>query len=102
MNARFERRARSRPSNATEAGRAQNRRVTVRLEDEAAHKEFMKKEEENRKASEKAAADTAQADAKKAQSTEGTTAGASSSVSGKMSPEEISRMVEGFDLRKAK
>lgn len=89
-------------SNATEAGRAQNRRVTVRLEDEAAHKEFMKKEEENRKASEKAASDTAQADAKKAQSTEGTTAGASSSVSGKMSPEEISRMVEGFDLRKAK
>jgi sodium-type flagellar protein MotY len=89
-------------SNATAAGRAQNRRVTVRLEDEAAHKEFMKKEEENRKASEKATADAGQADAKKSDSTKGATTGASSSASGKMSPEEISRMVEGFDLRKAK
>jgi outer membrane protein OmpA-like peptidoglycan-associated protein len=85
-------------SNATQAGRAQNRRVTVRLEDEAAHKEFMKKEEENRKADEKVAADKTLAETKKAEA--GTSA--SSSSIGKMTPEEISRMVEGFDLKKTK
>lgn len=85
-------------SNATAAGRAQNRRVTVRLEDEASHKEFMKKEEEKRKVDEKAVADAAQAEAKK---TEAGASGSSSS-SGKMTAEEISRMVEGFDLKKAK
>lgn len=85
-------------SNATPAGRAQNRRVTVRLEDEAGHKEFMKKEEEKRKADEKAAADAAQTETKKAEAE----VSASSSGSGKMTPEEISRMVEGFDLKKAK
>lgn len=85
-------------SNATAAGRAQNRRVTVRLEDDAAHKEFMKKEEEARKAGEKAAADKLAADATKTDAGESS----SSSSSGKMTPEEISRMVEGFDLKKIK
>jgi outer membrane protein OmpA-like peptidoglycan-associated protein len=85
-------------NNKLAAGRAQNRRVTVRLEDEAAHKEFMKKEEEKRKTDEKAAAEKAIADAKSA------AAGVSSSSSSqaKMTPEEISRMVEGYDLTKPK
>ncbi len=85
-------------SNATAAGRAQNRRVTVRLEDETGHKEFMKKEEEKRKADEKTAADAAQAQTTKAEAG----ASANSSSSGRMTPEEISRMVEGFDLKKTK
>lgn len=92
-------------NNNTAAGRAQNRRVTVRLEDDAAHKEFMKKEEETRKADEKAIADKAQAATKKGQDdakkTEAGAGGNSSSI-GKMTPEEISRMVEGFDLKKVK
>lgn len=81
--------------NKIAAGRAQNRRVTVRLEDEAAHKEFMKKEEEKRKQDEKANAEKLAADNK---------AGGNSAASGsassraKMTPEEISRMVEGYDL----
>jgi outer membrane protein OmpA-like peptidoglycan-associated protein len=85
-------------NNKIAAGRAQNRRVTVRLEDEVAHKEFMKKEEEKRKADEKAAAEKVIADAKSAE------AGVSSSSSSKakMTPEEISRMVEGYDLTKPK
>jgi len=86
--------------NKIASGRAQNRRVTVRLEDEAAHKEFMKKEEEKRKADEKANAEKTLADAKKAE------VGGASSISvsskSKMTPEEISRMVEGFDLAKPK
>ncbi len=85
-------------NNKIAAGRAQNRRVTVRLEDEAAHKEFMKKEEEKRKADEKAAAEKAVADAKNA---EAGVSGSSSSQA-KMTPEEISRMVEGYDLAKPK
>lgn len=85
-------------NNKIAAGRAQNRRVTVRLEDEAAHKEFMKKEEEKRKADEKAAAEKAIADAKSAEAG----AGNSSSSKAKMTPEEISRMVEGYDLTKPK
>jgi len=87
-------------SNKTDAGRAQNRRVTVRLEDETAHKEFMKKEEETRKATEKTNAETVSADAKKNDAATATSSSASSAS--KMSPEEISRMVEGYDLRKAK
>lgn len=90
-------------NNKIAAGRAQNRRVTVRLEDEAAHKEFMKKEEEKRKLDEKAAADKVIADAK---NTDGKNAGggASSSLSSKakMTPEDISRMIEGYDLTKPK
>lgn len=85
-------------NNKIAAGRAKNRRVTVRLEDEAAHKEFMKKEEEKRKADEKAAAETAIADAKSAE----TGASSSSSSKAKMTPEEVSRMVEGYDLTKPK
>jgi len=85
-------------NNKIAAGRAQNRRVTVRLEDEAAHKEFMKKEEEKRNADEKAAAEKAIADAKSAEA--GTSN--SSSSKAKMTPEEISRMVEGYDLAKPK
>jgi outer membrane protein OmpA-like peptidoglycan-associated protein len=90
-------------NNKIAAGRAQNRRVTVRLEDEAAHKEFMKKEEEKRKADEKAAAEKAIADAKSAdgKSVESGTSNNSSSKA-KMTPEEISRMVEGYDLTKPK
>jgi outer membrane protein OmpA-like peptidoglycan-associated protein len=86
-------------NNKTDGGRAQNRRVTVRLEDESAHKEFMKKEEETRKANEKAASESAGVDAEKSK-----TAATSSSTSStsKMSPEEISRMVEGYDPRKDK
>ncbi|GGY66372.1 membrane protein [Cellvibrio zantedeschiae] len=86
--------------NKTAAGRAQNRRVTVRLEDEAAHKEFMKKEEEKRKADEKASAEKAAAESKMA----ATSAAASSSASSKarMTPEEISRMVERYDLKNPK
>lgn len=92
-------------NNNTAAGRAQNRRVTVRLEDEAARKESAKKEEENRKADEKTAADKTQPDEKKAQAeTKKADAGASgnSSSVGKMTPEEISKMVEGIDLKKIK
>ncbi len=85
-------------NNKIAAGRAQNRRVTVRLEDEAAHKEFMKKEEEKRKTDEKAAAEKAIADAKSAEA--GTSS--SSSSKAKMTPEEINRMVEGYDLTKPK
>ena len=85
--------------NTTDAGRAQNRRVTVRLEDEAAHKEFMKKEEESRKAGEKVTAEKAVTETKKTEVEESTSA-SSSSRSGKMSPEEISRMVEGLDITK--
>ena len=89
-------------NNKTEAGRAENRRVTVRLEDEATHKEFMKKEEENRKAQEKAAAEKLTAEATKPQTptSTNTAASAGTSSSGKMSPEEISRMVEGLDIVK--
>lgn len=87
-------------NNKIAAGRAQNRRVTVRLEDEAAHKEFMKKEEEKRKADEKANAEKAVADNKKAGV--GSTSSSSSSSRGKMTHEEISRMVEGFDLNNPK
>jgi outer membrane protein OmpA-like peptidoglycan-associated protein len=85
-------------NNKIAAGRAQNRRVTVRLEDEAAHKEFMKKEEEKRKSDEKAAAEKALADAKSAEAGVNN----SSSSKAKMTPEEISRMVEGYDLTKPK
>jgi sodium-type flagellar protein MotY len=90
-------------NNKIAAGRAQNRRVTVRLEDEAAHKEFMKKEEEKRKTDEKAAAEKAIVDAKStdAKSAEAGVSGSSSSQA-KMTPEEISRMVEGYDLTKPK
>jgi len=88
-------------NNKTDAGRAQNRRVTVRLEDEATHKEFMKKEEENRKADEKAAAGKALVETKKSDASVGAAINnSSSSRSGKMSPEEISRMVEGLDILK--
>jgi outer membrane protein OmpA-like peptidoglycan-associated protein len=83
-------------NNKTDSGRAKNRRVTVRLEDEASHKEFMKKEEESRKAEEKAAAEKLTTDAKKTQAS--AAASASESSSGRMSPEEISRMVEGLDI----
>lgn len=86
--------------NKTLAGRAQNRRVTVRLEDEAAHKEFMKKEEEKRKADEKANAEKVLAETKKAEA--GSAASNSASSKAKMSPEEISRMVEGYDLKNPK
>lgn len=86
--------------NKTAAGRAQNRRVTVRLEDEAAHKEFMKKEEEKRKGDEKANAEKVAADNKKAEA--GSSANNSSSSKAKMTPEEISRMVEGYDLKNPK
>ena len=82
--------------NKTAAGRAQNRRVTVRLEDEAAHKEFMKKEEEKRKAEEKANAEKAAA--APAAANANSAAANSSSSKAKMTPEEISRMVEGYDL----
>lgn len=85
-------------NNKIAAGRAQNRRVTVRLEDEAAHKEFMKKEEEKRKADEKAVAEKTIADAKSAEPG----VSSSSSSKAKMTPEEISRMVEGYDLTKPK
>ncbi|MET0355571.1 MAG: OmpA family protein [Cellvibrio sp.] len=98
--------------NTTEAGRAQNRRVTVRLEDEASHKEFLKKEEENRKADEKANQEKAAVDEKKSEvkaadaktsattntSTTTNATANSSSSRGRMSPEEISRMVEGYDI----
>lgn len=97
--------------NTTETGRAQNRRVTVRLEDEAAHKEYLKKEEENRKVDEKnnqekADQQNAPVDAKKAETKtpDATTSAAvstttnSSSSRARMSPEEISRMVEGYDI----
>jgi predicted flap endonuclease-1-like 5' DNA nuclease len=70
----------------------------VRLEDEAAHKEFMKKEEEKRKADEKAVAEKTIADAKSAEPG----VSSSSSSKAKMTPEEISRMVEGYDLTKPK
>ena len=85
-------------NNKVAPGRAQNRRVTVRLEDEAAHKEFMKKEEEKRKADEKVIAEKAIADAKLAE------ASTSSSLSSRarMTPEEISRMVQGYDSTKPK
>jgi outer membrane protein OmpA-like peptidoglycan-associated protein len=86
--------------NKIAAGRAQNRRVTVRLEDEAAHKEFMKKEEEKRKADEKANTEKSLAESKKTEAS--STASNSSSSKAKMSPEEISRMVEGYDLNKPK
>ncbi len=90
-------------NNKIAAGRAQNRRVTVRLEDEAAHKEFMKKEEGKRKADEKAAAEKAIADAKSADGkSEESGTSSSSSSKAKMTPEEISRMVEGYDLTKPK
>ena len=82
--------------NKVAAGRAQNRRVTVRLEDEAAHKEFMKKEEEKRKQDEKANAEKLAADSKKSEAN--LAASNSSSSRAKMTPEEISRMVEGYDL----
>ena len=85
-------------NNKAAVGRAQNRRVTVRLEDEAAHKEFMKKEEEKRKDDEKAAAEKAISDAKSAD----VGANNSSSSKAKMTPEEISRMVEGYDLSNPK
>ena len=85
-------------NNKLATGRAQNRRVTVRLEDEAAHKEFMKKEEEKRKADEKANAENASADAKRAEV--GTSS--SSPSRARMTPEEISRMVDGYDLTKPK
>ena len=89
-------------NNKIAAGRAQNRRVTVRLEDEAARKAFIKKEEK-RKADEKATAEKAIADAKSAdgKSVESVTSNSSSSKA-KMTPEEISRMVEGYDLTKPK
>lgn len=90
--------------NKTAAGRAQNRRVTVRLEDEAAHKEFMKKEEEKRKQEEQAAQEKAKAESKpddNKNATADSAAGSASSKS-KMTPEEISRMVEGFDLKNPK
>jgi len=87
--------------NKIAAGRAKNRRVTVRLEDEAAHKEFMKKEEEKRKADEKAdekaSAQNTAVDHKKTDA--GTAENTSASSKGKMTPEEISRMVEGYDLK---
>ncbi len=86
--------------NKTATGRAQNRRVTVRLEDEAAHKEFMKKEEEKRKAEEKASSEKA-AEGSSAASASAASAGSSSSKT-KMTPEEISRMVEGYDLNHPK
>lgn len=86
--------------NKTAAGRTQNRRVTVRLEDEAAHKEFMKKEEEKRKAEEKANAEKAAA--APAAANANSAAANSSSSKAKMTPEEISRMVEGYDLNHPK
>jgi len=85
-------------NNKNAAGKAKNRRVTVRLEDEAIRKDFMKKAEEKREADEKAAAEKAIADAKNAEAS----ASASSSSKTKMTPEEISRMVEGYDLTKAR
>jgi len=86
-------------NNKTAAGRAQNRRVTVRLEDETAHKEFMKKEEEKRKAEEKSNAEKAVTEKIAGDKTaRDSTASSSASSSRKMTPEEISRMVEGFDL----
>jgi len=87
-------------NNKTDAGRAENRRVTVRLEDEATRKEFMKKEGDIRKAEEKAAAEKLTADAKKLPTSTSAAVSTSASSSGKMSPEEISRMVEGLDLVK--
>ncbi len=88
--------------NKTATGRAQNRRVTIRLEDEAAHKDFMKKEEEKRKADEQAAQEKANAEKLQAGKSAAAGSTASSSVSSKarMTPEEISRMVEGFDVNK--
>jgi outer membrane protein OmpA-like peptidoglycan-associated protein len=83
-------------NNKIASGRAQNRRVTVRLEDETAHKEFMKQEEEKRKADEKANAEKILAENKKAVA--GSALSSSSSSRAKMTHEEISRMVEGFDL----
>lgn len=89
--------------NKTASGRAQNRRVTVRLEDEAAHKEFMKKEEEKRKAEEQAAQEKSNAEKNQADNkSAATSAGSSTSSKGKMTPEEISRMVEGFNLKNPK
>lgn len=86
--------------NKVAVGRAQNRRVTVRLEDEAAHKEFMKKEEEKRKQDEKASAEKLAADNKKTEVNSAASGSASSRA--KMTPEEISRMVEGYDLANPK
>lgn len=82
--------------NKTAAGRAKNRRVTVRLEDEVAHKEFMKKEEERRKAEEKASMEKSSADA--ASTAAGAASSSSASSKARMTPEEISRMVEGYNL----
>ena len=89
--------------NAVSAGRAKNRRVTVRLEDEATRKLNEKKAAEEQaeadkkaaqKATEKAEADKAAAD----------TSATSFKSPGdhRMTPEEISRMVEGLDLIDAK
>ena len=87
-------------NNKIASGRAQNRRVTVRLEDEAAHKDAQQKEEK-RAAEEKAAADKDVTE-KTADKTADATASAQSSASGhgKMTPEEINRMVEGLDIIK--
>jgi outer membrane protein OmpA-like peptidoglycan-associated protein len=86
--------------NKTATGRTQNRRVTVRLEDEAAHREFMKKEEEKRKANEKEASEKASAEKLAAESkTASSNAASSQSSKAKMSPEDISRMIEGYDLK---
>ncbi|RYY76337.1 MAG: OmpA family protein [Gammaproteobacteria bacterium] len=85
-------------NNKTDAGRAENRRVTIRLEDEAAHKEFMKKEEENRKTAEKNVVEKAVAENPKTSASASVAVSSSASSSGRMSPEEISRMVEGLDI----
>jgi outer membrane protein OmpA-like peptidoglycan-associated protein len=87
-------------NNKNAAGKAKNRRVTVRLEDEASRKDVIKKAEEKRQSDEKAAAEKAIADATKAVADTNSAeanASATASSSSKMTPEEISRMVEGYD-----
>lgn len=84
-------------NNKQAAGRAQNRRVTVRLEDEATRAAALKKDEANRQAAAKAAAkeaaESARAEAKKAAEPV-----ANTSSSAKMSPEAVRQMVEGLEL----
>jgi len=85
-------------NNKDATGRAKNRRVTVRLEDEAGRKDAVKKAEEKRKVDEKAAAEKVSAETKSATAD----ANGSTSSKAKMTPEEVSRMVEGYDLTKPK
>lgn len=74
-------------NNKTAAGRAQNRRVTVRLEDQNLRDETAKKQAEASAKAESAASVAADQNA-----------AAAASSKPKMTPEEVSRMVEGLDL----